>query len=124
MDELLLALKNVSEQLLPILGAVVLFYLCIVFRKLGVLLESLSKTVDNLSPTIKLVDQSLEKVQTPLDTAVKLSHTIDNVHDKTVDSVAKATTYVNENMDEIKSYVNDKVNKVKEHFEKEKNEEE
>lgn len=118
MDALLLALKNVSEQLLPILGAVVLFYLCIVFKKLSVLLDSLSKTVDNLSPTIKLVDQSIEKVQAPLNTAVKLSHTIDDVHDKTIDSVAKATTYINENMDDIKTYVNDKVVKVKDHFEK------
>ena len=123
MDALLLALKNVSEQLLPMIGAVVLFYLCLVFKKLSKLLDTLSKTVDNLEPTIKLVDQSIEKVQAPLDTAVKLSHTIDNVHDTTVESVSKASVYVTENMDDFKTYVNEKVSKVKDHFDKEKNEE-
>ncbi len=118
MDALLLALKNVSEQLLPILGVVVLFFLSVAFKKLGIFLDTLSKTVENLNPTIKLVDKSIEKVQEPLDTVVKLSHTINNVHDNTVESVQKATVFVNENMDDIKSFVGDKIEKVKDHFDK------
>lgn len=118
-DELLVALNKVSVQLLPILGAVALIFLCVFFRKLWLLIDNITLTVKNIQPTIKLVDQSIEKVQAPLNTAVKLSGTIDNVHDKTVESVNKAATYVNENMDTIKSKINDQVENVKKVLKKE-----
>ncbi len=118
LDDLLLALKNLSVEILPILGAVSLIFLCIFLKKLSVLIESITKTVEKLSPTIDLVDKSIEKIQPPLDTVVKLSNTIDGVHDKTVESVNKATAYVNENMSEIKSKINDKVSEVKNIFKK------
>lgn len=109
MDELLIALQHVSEQLLPILGAVALIFLCILLKKLWALIEKLTATVGSLDPTIKLVDQSIEKAQAPLDTAVKLSHTIDDVHEKTVDSISKAATVVSDNIDNIKDYIQDKM---------------
>ena len=39
MDELIIALKNVSEQFLPILGAVALIFLCILLKKVWKLID-------------------------------------------------------------------------------------
>lgn len=103
MDALLLALQNVSEQLLPILGAVALIFVCIFLKKLWILVEQLTSTVKELDPTIKLADQSLEKVQAPLDTAVKYSHTLDKVHDKTGEVLSKVTDFAAENVDNLKN---------------------
>ncbi len=119
LDALLLALKDISVQLLPILGALVLIFLCILLKKLVNLMNSLTKTIDNLSPTLKLVDQSLEKCQAPLDSVVKLSHTVDNVHDKTIESVNKASEYMHENMHDIKNKFSEKISEVKNVLKKE-----
>lgn len=111
MDALLVALQNVCEQLLPILGAVALVFLCILLKKAWGLVEQLTKTVDSLSPTIHGVDQSIEKLQAPLDTAVRLSHTVDDVHDKTSAAIEKGAEFVSDNIGNIKDFVTDKLNK-------------
>ncbi len=111
MDALLEALHAVCVQILPIIGAVVLVFLCIFLKKLWQLIDGISATVKSLDPTIKLVDQSIEKVQAPLDTAVKYSRTLDNVHDKTVESINKAAEAANENAGKIKDFFLDKFNK-------------
>ncbi len=110
MDALLLALQNVCSQLLPIVGALALVFLCILLKKVWKLIDQITVTVKSLDPTIKLVDQSIEKVQAPLDTVIKVSHTVDQVHDKTVDSVNKAAQFVNENIDHLKDAMKSKDN--------------
>ena len=59
MDALLNDLQLVCAKLLPILGVVVLLFLCMVLKRLITLLESINKTVSQLEPTMKLVDKSL-----------------------------------------------------------------
>lgn len=108
MDALLLALQDVSEQLLPILGAVALIFVCIFLKKLWMFFDQLTATVKELDPTIKLADQSLEKVQAPLDTAVKYSHTLDKVHDKTSEVIGKVADFASENVDNLKNQFADK----------------
>ncbi len=112
MDELLLALSNVSSQVVPIAGALALVFLCIVLNRLWKLLEAITATVKNLDPTLKLVDQSIEKVQAPLDTVVKLSHTVDDVRDKTAESIARLSTKTAEGTESLKSFVQEKLNKA------------
>jgi len=114
MDALLLALQNVSEQLLPILGAVALIFACIFLKKLWQFFEQLTSTVKELDPAIKLADQSLEKVQAPLDTAVKYSHTLDKVHDKTNEVINKVADFASENVDNLKSQFSEKTEKTSE----------
>ena len=111
MDDLLLALTNVSQQLVPILGAVALVFLCILLRKIVALVESITATVKGLDPTLRLVDKSIEKVQAPLNTAVKYSHTLDKVHDKTAETFGKAVDFASENIDNLKEFVADKMPK-------------
>jgi|GEM_PF-1231025 len=108
MDALLYDLKNVCGQLVPILGAVALIFLCILLKKAWKLIDQVTATVQSVDPTIKLANTSIEKLQAPLDTAVKLSGTIDEVHDKTVESVGKASEFMAENMESVKSFVSDK----------------
>ncbi len=117
MDELLLALSNVSNQVLPIAGAVALIFLCIVLNRVWKLIEAITVTVKNLDPTLKLVDQSIEKVQAPLDTVVKLSHSLDDVHDKASESIERLSQKASENADNLKSFVQEKLNKAEESVE-------
>ena len=116
MDALLSALYAVCVQLLPIIGAVVLVFLCIFLRKLWKLIDHASDMVVRLNPTINLVDQSIEKVQAPLDTAVKYSKTLDNVHDKTIESVNRAAETASENVEKLKDFVVDKFNRVQDAY--------
>ena len=91
MDDLVLALNSVCEQFLPILGCAVLIALFIVFIKLIGLLKTVNETLLKSHKTIGLVDQSIEKIQQPLDTVVKVSGTVDKAHDATLKAVAVAT---------------------------------
>ncbi|MBW9211890.1 MULTISPECIES: hypothetical protein [Terrabacteria group] len=98
MDALLNDLQLVCAKLLPVLGVVVLVFICMVLKRLITLLESINKTVNQLEPTMKLVDESLEKVQAPLDTTVKYSKSLDSIHDKVSSAVSKASKAVSDNL--------------------------
>jgi ABC-type transporter Mla subunit MlaD len=102
---LLLDLGAVARQLLPILGAVALVYLCVVLRRLTKMLEETTNVIKNLDPAVKSVNASLEKVQVPLDTVIKYSHTLDDMHDRTVDSVARMAENASDSVDKMKDYV-------------------
>ena len=123
MDALILDLANVSEQLLPILGAVVLIFLCVLLKKAWEMIDSIHETIKNLDPAIKDVEKSMEKLQAPLDTAVKYSHSLDKVHDKTIEVLQKATDFASENVTKIQSAVQEKFNKVEEEIVEEENHE-
>lgn len=114
MDALILDLSNVSSQLLPILGAVALIFLCIVLKKVWELIDSIKGTVNNLDPTIKEVEKSMSKLQAPLDTAVKYSHSLDKVHDKTSEVISKATDFASGKIDELQATVDEKMKKNQE----------
>ena len=105
LDALLLDLGSVSRQLLPILGAAALIYLCVVLRRLGKMLDATTSIIRNLDPAVKTVNESLVKVQVPLDTAVKYSKTLDTMHDKTMDSVQKIAESASESVARVKDYV-------------------
>lgn len=109
LDSLLIALRDVSQALLPILGALALLFLCILLSKLGKMIDSLTDTVKGLDPTLKKVDESIQKVQAPLDTVVKYSHSLDKVHDKTAEAFGKAADFAVESIDSLKTTVTDKV---------------
>ena len=102
MDALLADLQVVCSELLPILGAVALVFLCIFFKKLARLMDTVNETVKSLNPTLTKVNESIDKVQAPLDTAVKYSHTLDKVHDKAGDLVDKAADFANDKLSGLK----------------------
>ena len=87
MEALLMDLKIVSEQLIPIVIVIVLVFLAIALFRLGNLLSDGSDTMQSLKGSIKLVEKSLDKAQEPLDTIVKLSKTVDGAHDSAINLV-------------------------------------
>ena len=86
--------SQVASQLLPVVGVVVLVCVIILLIKLIKILGNVNTTVDRTNRTIDLVDESIEKVQAPLDTVVKVSHTVDKAHDVTVSAVGTAKDFV------------------------------
>ena len=108
-DSLFMDLSAVCRQLLPIIGAAALIYLCIVLRRLAKMLEETTVVIKDLNPTVKSVNESLAKVQAPLDTVVKYSHTLDDVHDKTIDSVQKMAESASDGVDRVKDYVSSRI---------------
>lgn len=107
MDAFIIAAGELANQLMPILGLVVLIVLIVLLAKLIGLVKTLENTVKKTDSTINLVDQSLTKIQTPLDTVVKVSHTVDKAHDATLQAVADTRDYINKNAANIKSKVKD-----------------
>lgn len=107
MDAFILAASEFSNQLMPILGAVVLVMLIVFLAKLIKFIKNLDATVRKTDTTIDLVDQSLTKAQSPLDTVVKLSGTVDKAHDATLRAVSDTKEYISNNAGEIKAKVKD-----------------
>lgn len=98
MDVLLAALANVSRQLLPVLGCLVLIFLVVMISRVIKLLKDLSVSLDKVNKTIDNVDESLKQLQVPINTIVTISHTVDLVH-------AYSTKVAKETIDYIISYI-------------------
>lgn len=106
LDELLIAANKVSSLLLPIVGVIVLVFLAVFLNKLVKLVDGLIKDLEKASETVNLVNKSIEKVQVPLDTACKISHTVDSVHDQSVEACKHVVEYASDNFDNVKEYIN------------------
>ncbi len=107
MDAFVIAAGNLANQLLPTAGLIVLIILMVLLVRLIKFIKSLEATIKKTDTTIKLLDDSLIKVQSPLDTAVKLSNTVDRAHDATVKAVTDTKDYLSKNADNIKEKVKD-----------------
>jgi len=105
MDAFIVAFRDLCNELLPILGAVCLVCVIILLIKLIKVLSSVDATLLKTHGTIDLVDRSIEKVQAPLDTVVKVSDTVDRAHDATIVAVKEAKDFVVKNAGDIKDRV-------------------
>ena len=105
MDAFIIAFRDLSRDLIPILGAACLVYVIILLIKLIKVLSSVDLTLVKIPTTIDLVGRSIEKVQAPLDTVAKVSETVDKAHDATLVAVKDAKEFVVKNADDIKERV-------------------
>lgn len=110
MDAFLMALRDLCSDILPILSAVCLICLIIFLLRLIKVADNATETLSKTHGTIDLVDKSIEKVQAPLDTVVKVSGTVDKAHDATVTAAKEATEYVRKNATEVKEKVTEFIN--------------
>src|SRR5574344_574739 len=92
----------ICAQLLPVLGVVVLILLMVLLYEVIKIVKRVNTTLDKAHLTIDLVDDSLTKVQSPLDTAVKISGTVDKAHDATVKAAKDAREFVLKNTEAVK----------------------
>ena len=114
MDALISALQALCVQLLPILGVVVLILLIIFLWRLAKLLKSLDVTIEKTHLTVDLANQSIDKMQNPLDTVVKVSGSIDKAYDAGAKAISQAKEYVANNADILKEKVSSLRNKPEE----------
>lgn len=113
MDAFIDSFALMSEQIKPILVAIVLVCLMILLIRLIKLVNSLTGVVGKTNGTIDLVDKTIEKVQKPLDTIGKVSETVDKVNDATVAAVGSAKEFIVKSAGDIKDKVINYVNKDK-----------
>ena len=105
MDALIVALRDLSQDLIPILGAICLICVIILLIKMIKVFSSLDVTLVKTHGTIDLANQSIEKVQAPLDTVAKVSKTVDRAHDATVKAVEDTKDFIVRNVGEAKDTV-------------------
>ncbi len=113
MDQFITSAYLLAVELLPIIGVAVLVVLIVLLIKLIKLTDKTSETLDRSHGTLDLIDKSIEKVQVPLDSAVKLSKTVDEVHEATVKAVKDSAVYLKKNKEEIKEKIDGLLNKNK-----------
>lgn len=94
MNDFLISLKEVSSYLLPLLGVVALALLIVILSELIKVVKKLNEVVNKAVGTVDLTNKSLEKVQYPLETAVKISATIDKAHDASTKALVDAKDYM------------------------------
>lgn len=107
LDELLSSLHDFSLVVLPILGALVLIYIVVLLRKI----ISVFSRMDVL---LTSVDQKVAKLDGPLDSLVRLSHSVDLVHDATLRGVHGMFQYALTNWGIVSDWFSDLVHKSKE----------
>lgn len=111
-DELLIALYNVCVRLLPIVGVFVLIFLLVLLGKLMTFMNKLNMGMDSINRTLIEVDRDVQQFRDPLNTVVKISHTVDEVHDASKEAAKNAIAAGKQYADVIKTQVSN-------HFKKE-----
>ena len=102
-DDLLVALKDFSNLILPTLGAIALIALIVFLVKCIGLVKEATNRIKELQPTLQSVDKSIEKIQAPLDTAVNLAHSVDKAQQQAEQAVHQASVYLGEQLDHLKA---------------------
>lgn len=110
MDAFIQSFSALTQQLMPILGATALVCVIVFLIKLIKIMSNLNITVDKTNKTIDLVDESIDKIQAPLNTVVKVSHTVDKAHDVTLAAVSTAKDFVVKSAGEVKDKVTGLIN--------------
>ena len=95
MDELLAAMYKVSVQLVPILGVAVLCFLIYLLRHCVTFIKELTVMVQKAGSAMEGVDKSIDKLQAPLDTVVRL----DQVQESAVGAVKNMAGFMAGNLD-------------------------
>lgn len=121
MDAFLIASGDLASLLLPIAGLVALICLIVFLIRLTKLLKQIGDTLGKTHTTIDLVDQSITKLQSPLDTVVKVSGGVDRTYDAGVKAMGDMKDYVVKNKDVIKEKAGAVIEKTEAAIEKVKN---
>lgn len=104
-------IKEVSSNIIPLLGAIALVAVIVFTIELIKSVKSLTKVLNKTGGTVDLVDESIKKAQAPLDTIVKVSHTVDLAHDATIKGIGEAKDFLTKNAEILKDKINEFTNK-------------
>ena len=102
MDAFLQSAHDLANVLMPTVILVVLVFIMVLLYRMIKLFKTLDETVKRSHKTIDLVDTSLKKIQAPLDSAVKISRTVDRVHEAGITAFKQSKDYLSRNSKAIK----------------------
>lgn len=114
MDEFFRVLNEVAVILLPILGAVVLFFLALLLYRVIKLLQDLQSSFKTVDHTLTQVDKYVTDLEAPVSTVLKVSKGVDTAVNTTENVISKIISFVMENFDWIKEMIMDKFKKSEE----------
>ena len=112
MDEFLSILNEVAVVLLPILGAVVLFFLAVILYRILKLLKVLLGSVTTVNHTLTTVDEYVTQLEAPVKTVVKISKGVDVVQNTTEHAIKQVIQFVMENFEWMKETIVQKFKKT------------
>ena len=104
MNEFIEASQNLANQLIPVAIVVVLVFIVVLLINCIKFIKELRLNLKDLDITVDLINESLDKAQTPLDTAVVLSKTVNKVHDSGIAVIKEAVGVIIKN---VKNYKED-----------------
>lgn len=104
-------IKEICNNVLPILGVIALIVVIILIIELIKTLKNANLFLNKTKGTVDLVDESIKKVQAPLDSVVKVSHTVDVAHDATIKGLTEAKDFISKNAENIKEKISDLTSK-------------
>lgn len=114
MDNLLLSLKEVSEIILPTLGALVLILVAIflvhlikTIKKLNASIEGIDAVIKDADGLIQNVDGKVTQLDGPLTTLNNVSTTVDTVNNSAVGAVHSAIKFSSQYSDSILNWFHD-----------------
>src|SRR5690554_2804262 len=113
MNEFFDVLNEVAVILLPILGAIVLFFLALLLYRAAKMLEQLQGSLKTVDHTLGQVDKYVTDLEQPVSTVIKVSKGVDAVANHTEHAISKIVKFVMENLEWIKETVVDKFKKEK-----------
>ena len=111
MDNLILALKEVSMSLLPIFGMLVLLFLIILLYRLIKMITRLESTFNEVEKSIKTANTYLEEMEAPVKTVLRISKNIDLVQNATENILKTVIDYLVDNFEPIKNAIVSKFKK-------------
>ena len=124
LDELLISLYEVSRLLLPVLGVLVLIALSILLFKIIGIVNALPTTLTKVNDTIYTTNDSIKKLEVPLNTISGISSTVDMINKSATGIVGSVASYTMKNSDSIVNWAKGIFSKDDEYeFENEEQEE-
>lgn len=100
-DQFLLALRDISQTLIPFAALLVLIFLAKFLFELIQLIKKLPETLLQVNKLLETTNESVEKLEKPLDTLGNVSETVDTVNQTTMEAVKAIATYTFDNRDVI-----------------------
>lgn len=104
-DQFIEFFSRLCNQLLPILGCVLIIFLISLLRKIIKFFITLNTTLLTINTTVETTNEQIRKLDAPLNTVSELSETVDNLHKMSQNATKSALIAVLSNLNAIKDWI-------------------
>ncbi len=111
LDDFLILGGELSQILLPIVGVILLISLTVMVIRITKTINRLHITLDKVDHMIDISNESIAKLDVPLNTIIGLSHTVDTVNKSATGIVSSFANYAVKNSDQFMNWTKDKFTK-------------